>query len=377
MRIAIATTTRADWGLLSPLAAELRSRGGQVYIIASGMHYMEAMGSTYKEIGADGFEIAAAVRTPEEPAAEAAGCIIGFSEALKRIKPDCLICLGDRFEMLAIALAASMERIPIVHIAGGAVSEGAFDDCFRHAITKLASLHLCETPEYRRRVISMGEEPKRVIHTGAIGVYNILNINPIPCEELEESIGFKFEPPTVLCTMHAATLDSRPATEQLAELLSALAEMPDLRVLFTHPNNDVNPAPLIGMLNEFAASNPMNYKVIPSLGRVRYISALHNVQGVIGNSSGGIVEVPSMHIPTLDIGIRQRGRTRAASVIHAEGDEASILEGLQTILSPECQQLAKHATNPYHLADTPKIMADAIMSADFRTILPKKFYEQK
>lgn len=375
MRIAIATTTRADWGLLSPLASELGERGAEVLIIASGMHYFSNMGLTYKEIEADGFKIAETVKVPEMPAAEAAGCITGFAEALQRLRPDCLVCLGDRFEMLAIAMAATMEHVPIVHIAGGAISEGAFDDSFRHAITKLASLHLTETPQYRQRVISMGEDPRTVVCTGAIGVYNVLNIKPMGKLELEESIGFEFRKPTVLCTMHTATLDSRPATEQLGALLSALEQRPEIRVLFTHPNNDVDPKPLIRMLNEFASRNPLNYKVIPSLGRLRYMSALHHVDAVIGNSSGGIVEVPSMHIPTLDIGIRQRGRAHADSVIHSAGDTGAVIAGLDKVLSPEIQQLAKRAENPYYSADTPAIMANAILNTDFKNILPKKFYE--
>jgi len=376
MRIAIATTTRADWGLLSPLADELRHRGADVRILAAGMHFMESMGFTYREIEADGFTIDEAIRTPGEPAEEAAACLCGYASALQRIMPDALICLGDRFEMLAIAMASAMSRVPVIHIAGGAISEGAFDDSFRHAITKLASIHLCETPEYRDRVISMGESPATVFHTGAIGVHNILKTVPVPREELEESIGFRFAAPTVLCTMHTATLDPRPPEEQLGELLAALARMPRLRVLFTHPNNDTDPAPLIRMLNEFAAGNSANYKVVPSLGRVRYISALHNVQAVIGNSSGGIVEVPSMHIPTLDIGIRQRGRARSKSVIHADGDSVSITFGLETVLSPEARNEARRADNPYYKPDTPRLMADVILSTDFSTILPKKFHDR-
>ena len=375
MRIAFATTTRADWGILSPLAGELRSRGADVRILASGMHFMESMGLTYREIEADGFIIDAAIRTPETPAQGAAACLTGFSDALSRLRPDCLVCLGDRFEMLAIAMAASLCRIPAVHIAGGAVSEGAFDDSFRHAITKLSSLHLCETPEYRRRVISMGEDEAKVFHTGALGVHNILNTVPLPLDELEKSIEFKLTPPTLLCTMHTATLDPRSPQRQLRELLDALAEMPHLRVLFTHPNNDTDPALLIAMLNEFAARSPENYKVIPNLGRVRYISVLHHVEAVIGNSSGGIVEVPSMHIPTLDIGIRQRGRARAGSVIHADGDRESILGGLRKILSTEVKAMAKDTANPYMLPDTPALMADIILDTDFSTILPKKFID--
>lgn len=375
MRIAVATTTRADWGLLSPLASMLRRRGADVRILAAGMHFMPSMGMTYKEIEADGFTIDQYIRTPETPAAEAAACLTAFSEALARLTPDCIVCLGDRFEMLAIAMAAAMNRTPIVHIAGGAVSEGAFDDSFRHAITKLASIHLCETPEYRRRVIGMGEDPGRVFHTGAIGVDNILNVEPMPLAELEQSTGFRFSAPTVLCTMHTATLDERSPETQLGELLDALTDIPGLRVLFTHPNNDVDPAPLVAMLDDFASRDPGNYKVIPNLGRVRYISALHHVEAVIGNSSGGIVEVPSMGIPTLDIGIRQKGRARASSVVHADGDRASISQGLRTVLSPSCKATAAKTVNPYHLPGTPSLMADIILSTDFSKVIPKRFID--
>lgn len=376
MRIAFATTTRADWGLLSPLATTLQERGADVRIIAAGMHYMEQMGLTYREIEADGFTIDEAIRTSHTPAAEAAECLQGAAAALQRLRPDCLICLGDRFEMLAIAMAASLCRVPIVHIAGGAISEGAYDDAFRHAITKLASLHLCETPEYRQRVISMGEDPTRVFHTGAIGVYNILNVTPIPLAELEEYIGFSLSTsPTALCTMHTATMDTRSPLEQQRALLDALTDVPELRVLFTHPNNDSDPEPLIRELHEFADAHPDRYHVVPSLGRVRYITALHHVQAVIGNSSGGIVEVPSMHIPTLDIGIRQRGRTHAESVIHADGDRRAIAEGLRTILSPEIRKIAATCENPYFKPNTPALMADIILGTDFTSILPKKFHD--
>lgn len=339
------------------------------------MHYDPLMGLTYREIEADGFQIATSFTTPGSPAREAALCLQLYSDSLRRIHPDCIICLGDRFEMLAIAMAASLQHIPIVHIAGGAISEGAFDDPFRHAITKLSALHLTETPGYRRRVIQMGESPDSVLHTGAIGVHNILSVKPINRDLLESSIGFRLGRNTLLCTMHAATMETLSPEEQLQALLEALADMPDIRVLFTHPNNDVDPAPLIAMLNDFVAKHPDRYKVIPSLGRVKYISALHHVEAVIGNSSGGIVEVPSMHIPTLDIGIRQRGRDCAPSVLHCPCNKQNIIIGIRTILSPAHKALSASCENPYFKTDTLQIMTDAILSADFKSILPKKFHD--
>lgn len=364
-RIAVATTTRADWGLLSPLCRSLKEHGAEVLILASGMHYEESLGLTYREIEADGFDITLGARTPGRPEQEGAQCLEIYAEALSELQPDCIICLGDRFEMLAIAMGAVLKRVPIVHIAGGAISEGAFDDAFRHAITKLSSLHLTETPGYRDRVISMGERPDRVICTGAIGVNNMLSVKPMKLEDLEASIGFRLGAGTLLCTMHAATLDPMPATRQLQELLDALEREKELRVLFTYPNNDVDPTPLTNMLNDFASSNPQRYGVIPSLGRLRYVSVLHHVEGVIGNSSGGIVEVPSMGIPTLDIGIRQRGRDHGPSVLHCDCRTDSIVEGLRMMMTARHKAIAAERVNPYYRADTLQLMSEAILSAEF------------
>lgn len=375
MKIAIATTTRADWGLLSPLAAALRDSGADIRIMAAAMHFDPLMGETWREIEADGFALAARIPATGTPAQIAATCLQHFDKELDATRPDCIICLGDRYEMLAIATAASLRRIPIVHIAGGAVSEGAFDDAFRHAITKLASLHLTETEEYRRRVISMGEHPRHVINTGAIGVHNIMSLAPIGIDELESSIGMKLGRGSVLCTMHAATMSRMPAERQLEELLAALESFPELRILFTHPNNDTDPEPLINMLRDFADTHPSRAVVIPSLGRVRYLSALRHVDAVIGNSSGGIVEVPSMGIPTLDIGIRQRGRTAATSVLHCGETAPEIRKGLSAILTEEFRKKARETVNPYGGTGTLDKMVNAILGTDFSTILPKSFYQ--
>lgn len=375
MRIAVATTTRADWGLLSPLASALHEKGAEVLIMAAAMHYNPQMGLTWHEIENDGFTIAAAIPANGDPAHVASVCLEGFARELNRLRPDCLICLGDRFEMLAIATAASIQRIPIVHIAGGAISEGAFDDAFRHAITKLASLHLTETEPYRRRVINMGEDPERVICTGAIGVHNVLSVKPLPQQQVEDFVGMRLGRNSVICTMHAATLSPIPPEKQLSELLHALEQFPHLRVIFTHPNNDVDPVPLIALLNGFASHHPERAVVIPSMGRVRFLSALRYVDAVIGNSSGGIVEVPSMGIPTLDIGIRQRGRTAADSVIHCGDTASEIAAGLQRVLSDEVRNIAAHTVNPYGGTDTLAKMCEAILSTDFATILPKKFHD--
>ena len=329
--IAIATGTRADWGLLSGIAVALRDRPDcRVTVLATNMHLQQRYGMTINEIKADGFDDVVSVAMPDTgdtPAGtvDAMGaCMSGMARAFGELKPDVVVILGDRFEMLATATAAMMMRIPIVHIAGGEISEGAIDDSIRHAITKMASLHLTSTEPYRRRVIAMGEEPGRVINTGSIGVWNLLNEPLMPRDRLEESIGFSLPHGSLLVTYHPATLDSCDTESRCRALLEALDRFPDSHVLITYPNNDAQGRVIIDMIESYALSNPDRVRVIPSLGKLRYLSALRCVSAVVGNSSSGIIEVPSMGIPTVDIGIRQRGRLCSDSVIHC-GDRKSVV----------------------------------------------------
>ena len=228
-KIAIATTTRADWGLLSPIAKALKERNDcRVTIIAGNMHLDPRYGMTVNEIEADGFEVAHRVEMAAESdshlhtALAAARCLDGFARAFDAVRPDLTVLLGDRYEMLTVATAATIMRIPIVHIAGGEISEGAFDDSIRHAITKLSSLHLTATEPYRQRVISMGENESMVINTGAIGVWNMANETPMSKTELEHSIGMEITPETLLVTLHPATLDTEPVASRIKALLAAL-----------------------------------------------------------------------------------------------------------------------------------------------------------
>lgn len=373
-KIAIATTTRADWGLLSPLASALRQKGIDVQILAGNMHLMPEYGMTVNEIIADGFTPAARIPAEGSPAHVASATLEGYAEALGKLSPEALIILGDRYEMLSVAMAATIKGIPLVHIAGGTISEGAIDDNIRHALTKLSTLHLVETDSCRRRVIQMGEEPRRVITTGAIGVHNILSVAPMSKEELEESIGFRFPRRTILVTLHAATNDSASPLSRMQSLISALEEKKDLGVIFTYPNNDVDPASQIQLIEEFCNRNNKAI-AIPSLGRIRYLSALRYVDAVAGNSSSGLVEVPSMGIPTLDIGIRQQGRERGESVIHCEADAESISKGIDRLFTPEVKAIAEKKGSPYYKPDTLRLMTDSILSFPFEKNHRKKFYD--
>ena len=406
-KITIVTSTRADWGLLRPLAAALRSRNDVVLsIIATNMHLDPTYGYTVSEIEADGFRVDARVPMTTEAVAKAFGDeadvnfasddtaaagsapdsamhtveatavgMAGVARAFARLRPDMVIILGDRYEMLAVATAATIMRLPIVHIAGGEISEGAFDDSIRHAITKLSALHLTATEQYRQRVISMGEDPSRVVNTGAIGVYNLLKETPMSKAELEESIGLPIDRRTLLVTLHPAIMDDAPASRRILALTQALDVFPDSRVIFTYPNNDPDGRIIIREIEAYVARNPHRCVAIPSLGWKRYLSALRYVGAVVGNSSSGIVEVPSTGIPTVDIGKRQRGRMASESVIHCGPDATSIIPAIREALSGQGQQRARRAENPYAKPDTLQIMVEAIMASDPATLRSKRFID--
>lgn len=382
LTIAVATSTRADWGLLRPIARALSLQPGvDVRIIATNMHLDARYGHTVDEIVADGFDVAAEVPMHAASASGAdtvratAECMAGMADAFSRINPDMLLLLGDRYEMLAVATAATVMRIPIVHVAGGEISEGAFDDSIRHAITKLSALHLTATEPYRRRVIQLGENPAMVVNTGAIGVYNLIVEPPLPREELERSIGTRLDERTLLVTLHPATLDDVPVSQRCSALLEALDAFPDSHLIFTYPNNDPDGEVIISMIEEYVARNSHRAVAVPSLGWKRYLSALHYVGAVVGNSSSGIVEVPSMHIPTVDIGIRQQGRLASESVIHCDADAGSIRDAILFALSDEGRELARRSTNPYGRPDTLRVMVDAILNTPLEAMRSKRFHD--
>lgn len=367
-RICFVTTTRADWGLLSPLAAELRRRGHTVLVAASNMHLDAAFGATASEIEADGFAVDAAVPlsggdTPLSRAVATGECTLGMARAFGELNPDIVVALGDRYEMLGAVTAAAVSGIPVVHIAGGEISEGAQDDAFRHAITKLSDLHLTSVPEYACRVLQMGEEPERVMDTGAIGVYNFMQLKPVADCELSAFLGINLEAwkPLAIVTYHPATLD-RDATHaaRTLELLRALEEVTELKVVITYPNNDAGGAAAIPLLEEWAAAHADRARIFPSLGARRYLSLLRHAAMVVGNSSSGIVEVPSAGIPTVDIGIRQQGRTAARSVLHCGTSASDIAQTIRSALDPDFAGFCRQVVNPYYKPDTLDIMADAI-----------------
>lgn len=362
--IAIASSTRADWGLLTPLAAELTKRGITHTVVASNMHLLPEMGMTIEEISAAGenpVAIPTAGGTPEETFAET---VRSHAQWLKETRPEAIVILGDRYEMLATASAAVIAGIPIIHIAGGTVSEGAIDNAIRNAISQLSALHLVETPRCAERLRGMGIAEEKIIVAGALGVWNALNITLIDRPELEESLGRRLPQRFFVGTLHAATLDSSTPEDQMKAYLDGLERFmekhPAYGAILTYPNNDTDPTPLIALLEEFAGKHRDRILLIPSLGMRRYLSAVAISEGVVGNSSSGVVEVASLGVPTLDIGNRQKGRERARSIVHCPQTPEAIEVGLETIISPEIKAIAAGRDNPYAMPHTPQLMAGAI-----------------
>ena len=381
-KICVVTGSRAEYGLLSGLMRAIQEdKDLQLQVIATNMHLSPEFGLTYREIEKDGFQIDKKVQmllssdTPNATTKSVGLATIGFADAYEDLQPDLLVVLGDRFEILAAVSAALFFKIPVAHLHGGEITEGAYDDCIRHAITKMSHLHFTSTEAYRQRVIQLGEQPDRVFYVGAIGVENIKRVPLMSQAKLEESIRFELGKKSLLVTYHPVTLENHTAADQCRNLLEALDEFPDYKIIFTLPNSDTDGRVIIRLINEYVSLHPERCMATPSLGLQRYLSALKCVSAVVGNSSSGIIEVPSFGIPTLDIGNRQKGRIAAESVVHCGNDSRSIIEGMQEVLSDVFRKQVKHVLNPYEKRDTTKNIYKIISTYPLENLRQKKFYD--
>lgn len=381
--LCIATSTRADWGILRPLAEALRDSGRvRLQILATNMHLMDTYGHTIDEIVAAGFDVDARVPMPDagdspEKRAEAMGvCLGGTAAALGRLKPDALLLLGDRYEMKAVASAAAVMGIPIIHLHGGEISEGAIDDSLRHAITKLSTLHLTATDEYRRRVIQLGEHPDRVVNIGALGVWNLMNQPRISRAELCDSLGLDASVPFAVVTFHPATLDRVAPAERCRAMVEALDRFPQLNIIATYPNNDAGNEEIIEVLKQWAARSAGRVALVKTLGMHRYLSAISMAAVVVGNSSSAIIEVPAAGTPAVNIGIRQRGRLHSPLVIDC-GDSADLIEeAVKKALNPTFVEDARRSPNPYCKENTLELAVETVLEfMDTLPVEPKKFYD--
>ena len=380
-KICFVTGTRAEYGLLSRLMRLVKEDNDlRLQVIATNMHLMPEYGETYKEIEKDGFTIDKKVYM-HKPSDDAHGIISsmaeemqGMNDALSELKPDILVLLGDRYEILVAAQVALIHRVPIAHIHGGEVTEGAFDDAIRHSVTKMSSLHFTSCEEYRHRVIQMGEQPSRVFDVGSLGVENIKAVPLMTKDELEASLDFKIDTQTILVTYHPVTLGGDPAKD-IREFLDALDQFKDLKVIFTMPNSDTGRDAIALAVENYVEKHSNRAKAYTSLGLKRYLSTLQFVKAAVGNSSSGIIEVPSFGIPTLNIGDRQKGRLASKSVVNCGTSKDEVIAGLKLCLSEEMQKAAKTYENPYAKPDTANLIYQELKNGELAGLNLKTFYD--
>lgn len=380
-RICVVTGTRAEYGLLYWLMKDIQQDPDlELQLAVTGMHLSPEFGLTWKRIDEDGFNINEKVEmllssdTPTGIAKSTGLGLIGFADAFSRLKPDIVVLLGDRFEILSAAIAAHTARIPIAHIHGGETTEGAIDEAFRHALTKMSQLHFVAAEPYRKRVIQMGEDPARVFLTGSPGLDH-LEQTPMLCrEELEEELGLDLNPPVLLVTYHPVTLEKNPEAP-FGELLHALRSFPGATVVFTLPNADTGGRLLIELIHLHVSDHPGRCAAFASLGQQRYLSLLKICDAVIGNSSSGLSEAPSFGVPTVNIGNRQKGRLRASSVIDCPEERSAISDAISKALSPAFKGEALRTENPYGSEGASKKIKEILKKVPLEGLLEKSFYD--
>lgn len=380
-KICVVTGSRAEYGLLKWVMEGIRASSVlELQIVATGMHLSPEFGLTYREIESDGFRIDHKVEmllssdTAQGISKSMGLGLIGFGDVLQALCPDMILVLGDRYEILAATSAALIARIPVAHLHGGEKTEGAFDDSIRHAITKMSHLHFVAAEEYRRRVIQLGEYPAHVFLVGGLGVDSIRRTKLLSKEILEKTIDFRFGLRNLLVTFHPETLAEVSPTKQMTALLNALEKCIQTRVIFTLPNADTDGASIARLIEDYVAGNPQ-CKAYKSLGQLNYLSCLQFVDGVVGNSSSGLLEMPSFKKGTVNIGGRQEGRLRAASVIDCKADELDIARAIDCLYSLEFQHQLSEARNPYGEGGAAEAIVARLESVCFDGLFKKSFVD--
>ena len=380
-KICVVTGTRAEYGQLRFLIQGIeQSKHLKLCLIATGSHLSNKFGLTYKDIEADGLNINYKIKilgdsdTSESIAKSMGRLMIKLADVFKEEKPNLVLILGDRYEIFVAASSAMIARIPIAHIHGGEKTEGAIDDAIRHSITKMSHFHFVAHNEYRKRVIQLGEDPKKILTVGGLGVDCIKNIQFLDIQELQKSLSFTFGEKNLLVTFHPVTLEKGSTLIQMKELLSALSELKKTHIIFTMPNADPENEVIISMLKEFV-NQYKNSKLFSSLGQLRYLSTILHVDCVIGNSSSGLCEVPSFKKPTINIGNRQKGRIKAGSVIDCDPNRVEILKAIKKSYSVNFMKKLKYTKNPYGSGDASKKILKYLEMQEFVGSLNKSFID--
>lgn len=381
-KICVVTGTRAEYGLLYWLLREIDNDPDlELQLVVTGAHLSPEFGLTYQAIENDGFTISEKVEmllssdTAVGITKSMGLATIGFADAFERLKPDILVLLGDRYEILSAAQAAMVAKIPIAHLHGGETTEGAIDEAIRHSITKMSHFHFVSAEPYKKRVIQLGEDPSRVHNFGALSIDNVKKLKLLEQDELEQSIGFKLGELSFLVTYHPVTLSVRKINESVNELLKALSYFDNANIIFTKPNADTHGRIISQMIEKYVEKQRSRMILVENLGLVRYLSALKYINVVIGNSSSGIVEAPLFYKPTVNIGDRQKGRLRLPSIIDCEEKEVDIINAIKLATSEEFLDKIRTQKFPYGNGTSSTKIKEYLKTVKLKGILSKKFYD--
>jgi GDP/UDP-N,N'-diacetylbacillosamine 2-epimerase (hydrolysing) len=354
----------------------------QLQVVVTGAHLSPEFGSTIDRIREDGFKVDRSFDLELfgdkvlDITHSLALALEGFAASFQTLRPDLVLILGDRFEILGAATAALIANIPVAHLHGGELSEGAIDDAIRHSVTKLSHLHFAAAEPYRNRIIQLGEQPDRVYMVGGMGIDNINKVSLLTREQLEVELTLNFNKHNLLVTYHPETLDAGKAGEQIADLLAALDKLPDTHLIFTMPNTDTGHRIIVDRIKAFVQSRTDRTRLFASMGQLNYLSTMKLVDAVVGNSSSGIIEAPSFGIGTINIGKRQDGRLRADSVIDCGTNEEEITAAFATLYSPAFQEKLKAVVNPYGTGGAAEKIISVLKQVDFNSLIIKRFYDQ-
>jgi GDP/UDP-N,N'-diacetylbacillosamine 2-epimerase (hydrolysing) len=380
-KICVVTGTRAEYGLLRWLMDGINnSTKLELQIVATGMHLSPEFGLTYKEIENDGFKIDRKIEmllssdTPSAISKSTGLGLFGFADAYDELNPDIIIVLGDRFEIMAASLAAMFANIPIAHIHGGETTEGAFDEAIRHSITKMAWWHFVAANEYEKRVVQLGEDPKRVFNVGGLGVDAIKRTKLLSKKDLMDKTGIKFSKKNLLITYHPVTLEKQTSEQNFQILLEVLDDLKDMYLIFTMPNADSDGQIIKKMINNFVKDHPKKSISFTSMGSLNYLSTLQFVDGVVGNSSSGLAEVPTFKIGTINVGDRQKGRLKSGSIIDCEPTKKAIKQALDILYNKNFQKNIDTVKNPYGEGGATKKIMKILLNQPIPEEIKKEFY---
>ena len=382
-KICVITGSRAEYGLLYWLMKEINDDDAiELQLVVTGMHLSEEFGNTYKEIEKDGFTIDNKVdisltSDTEIAISKSMGIgIIGFADVFNDLKPELIVVLGDRFEIFSAVSVAMIAKIPVAHLHGGETTEGLIDESIRHSVTKMSHLHFAATDEYRNRIIQLGEQPERVFNVGGLGIDNINKLKLLSKVDFEDAINFKLGDKNILITFHPVTLEKSTSESQFQELLKSISNLKNTKIIFTKANSDNDGRIINSMIDDYVAKND-NTIAFKSMGQLNYLSALQYMDAVLGNSSSGLIEVPSFKIGTIDIGDRQKGRIKAKSIITCLPKKENIDSAIVKLYSPKFQEIINNVVNPYGKGGASKKIAKIIKDFNLDNIVKKSFFDLK